>query len=58
MKKQYYYKAYKVVFGNKTFICSGSYNYVRYHVRKWRKTNGYMDTIRVVNTDLDTVLYW
>lgn len=58
MKKQYYYKAYKVVFGHKLFICAGTYNYVHYHVKKWRKANGYLDIIKVVNTNLNTVLYW
>lgn len=41
MKKEYYYKVYSVVFGNKKMICSGSYSYCRYWATQFKKENGY-----------------
>lgn len=41
MKREYYYKVYSVVSGNKKLICSGSYSYCRYWSNKFKKENGY-----------------
>lgn len=36
-----YYKVYNSVAGHRTFVCSGSYNYCRYHSEKYKRENGY-----------------
>ena len=41
MKKEYYYKVYRSIAGNRTFICSGSYSFCRYHATKYKRKNGY-----------------